>query len=485
MQKKKSVKINFILNSLRVLMNMIFPLLSFPYAAKVLLPEGIGIVSYAQSVVSYFLLFAMLGIPTYGIRACAKVRENKRQLSKTVKEIWVINNITMFLTYIVYFIAILTIKEFSNNIMLYLITGLTILFNVIGLEWLFQALEEYAYITIRSFVFKLICIVLLFIFVKDSDDYVNYALISVLSSYGSNVLNLFFARKFLDFSVKIDYSGLFKHFKPILNLFAITAAASVYSNLDTIMLGKMTSNVEVGYYTTAIKIKTIVLTIVNSLSTVLLPRTSYYLANGLIREYNAAINKALNFVKILSFPLVIFFVIFAKSSIILISSESYIPAVSSMRLIMPTVIVSGFSSIIGMQIYVSRGKENIVMKSAICGAVSDIILNYILIKFYAAAGASLATTITEIIVLCMELYMGRDIIKHCNIRIKILKPLLALVLPSVMCVLFLIFFQFDPFFTLLIGGLLFFASYYLQLLLFKDEIVLEMIHIFQKTINVR
>lgn len=93
MAKKKSLKLNFIMNALLTMSSFIFPLITFPYVSRILLPVGTGKVSFTTSVVSYFALFARLGIPTYGIRACAKVRDDKEALSKTVQELFIINKI--------------------------------------------------------------------------------------------------------------------------------------------------------------------------------------------------------------------------------------------------------------------------------------------------------------------------------------------------------------------------------------------------------
>lgn len=106
MGKKASLKINFIMNSLLTMSQFIFPLITFPYISRILLPVGTGKVSFATSIVSYFALFAQLGIPTYGIRACAKVRDDKKELTRTVQEIFIINFVMSLITYVVFFFAI-------------------------------------------------------------------------------------------------------------------------------------------------------------------------------------------------------------------------------------------------------------------------------------------------------------------------------------------------------------------------------------------
>lgn len=182
MGKKASLKINFIMNSLLTMSQFIFPLITFPYISRILLPVGTGKVSFATSIVSYFALFAQLGIPTYGIRACAKVRDDKKELTRTVQEIFIINFVMSLITYVVFFFAIYYVPRLRQDKELLMIIGLTIFFNAIGMEWLYKALEQYTYITIRSIIFKFIALIAMFMLVHKQSDYVIYGGISIFAS---------------------------------------------------------------------------------------------------------------------------------------------------------------------------------------------------------------------------------------------------------------------------------------------------------------
>ena len=170
MRKKASLKINFIMNSILTMSQFIFPLITFPYISRILLPVGTGKVSFATSIVSYFALFAQLGIPTYGIRACAKVRDDKKELTRTVQEIFIINLVMSLITYVVFFFAIYYVPRLRQDKELLMIIGLTIFFNAIGMEWLYKALEQYTYITIRSIIFKFIALIAMFMLVHKQSE---------------------------------------------------------------------------------------------------------------------------------------------------------------------------------------------------------------------------------------------------------------------------------------------------------------------------
>ena len=322
--KIHSVKYNFIMNAILTVAGIIFPLITFPYISRVLLVEGSGKVAFATSVVTYFTMFASLGIPTYGVRACAIVRDNKEKLSKTVQELLIISGGTTLLTYIVFGISLFVIPEFAQERTLLLIVGLGIGLNTIGVQWLYNALEQYSYITTCSILFKVIGMVLMFLLVKESSDYQIYGGVYVIASFGSYVLNFIRLRKFVTFQKTGTYQ--FKqHLKHIMVFFAMSAGASIYLNLDVVMLRFLQSNEAVGYYNAGIKVKTVLVTCVTSLGTVLLPRLSYYIETADKKAFQLMVGKAFRFVFVAASAVTVYFSIFARESILLLSGEAFLP----------------------------------------------------------------------------------------------------------------------------------------------------------------
>ena len=242
------------MNFILTISNVIFPLITFPYVSRILLPEGTGKVAFATSVVSYFSMIGMLGIPTYGIRTCAKVRDDKDKLSKTVQEIMVINTLAMSFSLITYIIAIFLVPRMTQDRMLFLINIATLFFNLIGCEWLYKALEQYSYITLRSIIFKFISLILMFLVIHQKSDYVLYGAITILASVGSNLFNFINLRRFLNLKWYPNMN-LKQHLTPIFSFFMMTVATTIYTNLDSVMLGFMKGDDAVGYYNAAIKIK--------------------------------------------------------------------------------------------------------------------------------------------------------------------------------------------------------------------------------------
>lgn len=228
MSKKTSLKKNLLMNVILTGSQYIFPLITFPYVSRVLLAAGNGQINFAQSIISYFTLFASLGIPTYGVRACAVVRDDRTELSRTVHELLAINIVTCLLSTIVLLGTIAVIPKFQDYETLLLIFSLQTWLTCIGIDWLFQGLEDYSYITRRSILFKFIGVALMFMLVHNSGDVEMYAVTTVIGSSGSLVLNLFKSREFVDYRFLGGYS-LKRHVKPILMFFGLSAAWTLYT----------------------------------------------------------------------------------------------------------------------------------------------------------------------------------------------------------------------------------------------------------------
>ncbi len=430
MEKQKSVKLNYLMNCILTGSAMIFPLLSYPYVSRILQPEGMGKVAFANSVVAYFAMGAMMGIPTYGIRACARVRDDKEQLSRTVWELLFINMVMTAFVYLIFGASLFLVPRFAEDKALLTLMGISIFFQLLGVEWLFKALEEYTYITLRSLLFKVLALGLMFLCIRKKDDYIIYGVLTLLAGMGSNICNAFRMRRYVgplsqsiyapmekstEGAGRKDAENLWnrgtcflrqaveKHLKAVGVFFAMTAATTIYTNLDVVMLDFMSGDVETGYYSTAVKIKGVLVSFVTALGSVLLPRMSYYAERKMNKEFRKMVSKAFIFVGLVSVPLCIFFIFFAEFSILVISGKNFLPAVGAMQIIMPTLILIGYSNICGIQILVPLGLEKHVLYSEIAGAVTDICINLWLIPTMGAKGAAIGTLVAEAVVLLYQI----------------------------------------------------------------------------------
>ena len=241
------------MNAVLTVSGFLFPLITFPYVFRILLPEGIGKVTMATSLIAYFSMFAQLGIPTYGIRACAVVRDDREKLTKTVHELLGINLFMALVSYVLLVLAVMLIPRLQEEKTLYFVVSISILLNSLGMEWLYKALEQYTYITVRSIVFKIIALAATFLLIHAESDYNIYGGITIFAASASNLLNLLNAGRYVSLR-RPEGCDWRCHLKPVAVFFALSCAATVYTNLDALMLGFMTTDADVGFYEAAVKV---------------------------------------------------------------------------------------------------------------------------------------------------------------------------------------------------------------------------------------
>ena len=223
MAKQKSLKINFIMNAILTMSSFIFPLITFPYVSRVLMPAGMGKVNFATSVINYFSMIAQLGIPTYGIRACAIVRDDREKLTRTAHELLIINIVMSIISYLGLFLALAFVPRLQSEHTLYIIVSFTIILTTIGMEWLYKALEQYTYITVRSLIFKAISVVAMLLLIHSKDDYLLYGAITIFAASASNILNFINIHRYIGLKPVGNYN-IKRHLKPVLVFFSMSVS---------------------------------------------------------------------------------------------------------------------------------------------------------------------------------------------------------------------------------------------------------------------
>jgi flippase wzx len=472
----KSIKFNFIMNFILTVSNFLFPLITFPYVSRVLLPEGTGKVAFALSIVSYFTIFASFGVATYGIRAVAQVRDDKERLSKTMHELLFINIISMTIVYVALAIAILVVPKFAMEKELFWVTSLFILFTIIGIEWLYKGLEKYQYITIRTIIFKIASLFLVFLFVKEKSDYIIFAFISIFAIVGSGVLNLINSRKLINYILYSEYEFK-KHLKPMFVLFLTSMAIAIYTSLDEGLLGLLSSPEQVGYYNAAVRVKGILFTLITSLGVVLLPRLSYYVENHMETEFHEALAKSTNFIIVIAASVVIFFTLFAKETILILAGENYVASIIPLQIVVWALILSAITNILGIQILLPLKKDKQLLFSVLCAATVDVIANFLLVPKLAAVGTALSVIAAELSVLIVQIIILRQYIKILFSGLQLHKIIIALLI-AIACALFVreIVVNTSTLIIFLCSSSVFFLAYFIILLLLKEKFIMYVYH---------
>lgn len=403
-----SLKNNIILNGLNTVTGILFPIITFPYAARVLMPEGIGTINFLNSIINYIILFTSLGIPIYAVKEIAKYRDDKDLRDQATVEIIILSVLLSAIGYVAVILLSIFIPKIHADASLFYILSISILLTSIGVNWFYQGIEDFKFITIRAIIIRILSASALFIFVKNSSDLIIYGIITVGSTVGNNFINFIHLRHHINLK-KIIYSNIniFKHIKQSLYLFTFTLITSLYVQLNTVMLGFISNDEEVGFFTAGTKISHVALILITSISTVLLPRCSNLIKNNNIEGFKNVSHKSINLTLGLSIPICVGLLILADPITTLFCGPQYLPSIPVLYFNAPVIIIIGLTNLLGLQILYPLDKINIVIWSVSFAAITNLIFNFLLISRMGATGAAISTLIAECVVLIIQLYKGK------------------------------------------------------------------------------
>lgn len=432
--KYKSLKINALLNSFRSILNILFPIITFPYVSRVLQVKGIGIYNFSNSVISYFLLIAALGINIYAIREGAKIRDNRKLTSKFINEIFTINIVSTFVSYLLLFFCLIIFSRLHSYVICILIFSLQIFFTTIGVEWIYQIYEDYTYITIRSIIFQIISIILLFIFVKRPDDYLKYAIITVFSVAGSNFINFIHIQKYYHIHLTWNFNWK-RHIVPILIIFSVNVASMIYVNSDITVLGIIQNSYAVGIYSVSSKVYQIVKTLIAALLIVTVPRLAMLFGKNRMKEYNKILDGLTNILIIFALPAATGLFMLAREVVLIISGRKFISATSSLRILCFAYIFSILAWILTDCVLIPAKREKYVLKSTGISALLNIILNIIFIPFYSENAAAFSTVLAEMCMFMVNYHYAKDLVKNVFVSKTLLKTFISSIIGCIGIVL--------------------------------------------------
>ncbi len=418
----KSLGLNALLNGFQSMLNLIFPIITFPYVSRILSVNGMGIYNFSNTYINYFLLVAGLGINTYAVREGSKLRDNFQKISNFSSQIFSINIISTLLAYMLLIVSLVLFERLKPYALCISIFSFQIIFTTIGANWVYIIYEDYAYITLRNIIFKVLSIILLFILVKGPNDYIVYAAITVFASVGSNILNFFHVKTFITLKIT-NHLNLKYHLKPILIIFASVMGVTLYASCNNTILGLIKGDYAVGIYSVALKIYTISQSLLSAILTVTIPRLSMLYGKKLFDDYGNLLSKLINLLIVLSLPAAVGLAMLSKNVVLIIAGEKYFSAANSLAIISWAIIFSLYSWVFSDCVLLPAKRENKLLINTIITAVFNILVNLLLIPFWSYNAAAVSTVLSEILVMILNGYSGLDILREYGNRKIIFKNL--------------------------------------------------------------
>lgn len=426
-----SVKKNFFYNSILLVSQYIIPMIIFPYISRVFGVEKLGLINWVESMVNYFILFSMLGLTVTGVRETARCRNNQSELNAVFSELLLIHIIFTGILLILYFFLILTCSKFSDNQVLFYVGISKIVFNVFLIEWYFRGTENFKFITIRSVFVKFLYVIAIFLFVKNKENYVIYFILTCSVTIINAIINLWYAKKTVSFTLK--NINLKRHYSAFFTVGLYVILTSMYTTFNIVFLGLVSTAKAVGYYTTALKLYTIILGLFSALNSVLIPRLSSLIATNDLEVFDRMIEKSLVFVVTLCFPIIVCGIVLAPQIIYLISGSGFEDAIICFRIILPLIAIVGFAQVFANQILMTIKKDKELAYNSIIGAIVGIILNITLVPSFSQIGTTLTVFLSET---CITISLYLLCKKYINLRLplsSIFKNLMASLLYMVIC----------------------------------------------------
>ena len=476
--EKKSIKKNYIYNLVYQIFLLLTPFITTPYISRVIGADGIGTVSYAESVVSYFVLFATLGITTYGQREISYVQdsiEKRSELFWNTKILEILSSTIVLITYLIF-------VGFQNNNDIFLILSFNIVAVFVDITWLLQGLEEFGKIVVRNLILRIFSIIFIFMFVKTSNDVFLYAFGLAFFPFIGNLSLWLYLPKYIK-RISIKRIRPFRNIRTILSLFVPTIAVQVYTVLDKTMIGVITNNsFENGYYEQASKICKMVLTLVTALGTVMIPRIGYYFNNNRQDEVKNLMYRSYRFVLFLGIPLTCGLIGISSTFVPWFFGNGFDKVSILIPILSLLIIAIGVSSVTGMQYLIPTKRQNILSISVLLGALINFSLNMVLIRIYASVGAAIASIVAEMLVTISQLYFVRKELSIFRIFVQGKNYYIAGI--TMLCAIKLISVNissclFNTIFLIFLGVFWYFS----MLIVLKDDFFLYYINIFTRKIR--
>ncbi len=401
---RKSIKRNYFFNLMNQLLIIIIPFITIPYLSRTLKADGVGTYSYIHSIVSYFTLFAILGVTTYGQREISYVQNDIFQRSKVFWE----TKLFQIATSVVALLAYIGFSFFQQSKILYLVFSFNILAVLADVSWLFYGLEEFGKIVIRNAVFKLANLAFIFLFVKTKDDVLVYCFGMCFFEFISNISLWGYVPKYVK-HISVRELRPFANIKAILSMFIPTIAIQIYTVLDKTMIGIISKSAfENGYYEQAIRVSKIVLTLVTALGTVMIPRIGALFSEGDYEGVETAMYRGYRFVWFLGIPLCLGLIGISVNFVPWFYGEGFDKVVPLLRILSFLILAIGINNVTGMQYLIPTRRQNLFTVTVIIGAIVNFLLNLLLIWKYKSLGAAVASVSAETAIAIVQLVIVRN-----------------------------------------------------------------------------
>ncbi len=461
----KTVK-NYVYSSLYQLFLIIVPFATIPYVSRVLGAELIGVNSFTNTIMTYFVLFANLGTTVYGNRTIAYYRES---ITKRSQKFWEILILKLVVSLVIYLIFLVFIWLYPNYRTVFMIQSVQILATAVDVSWLFDGLEDFKRTVVRNFIVKLASVMMIFLFVKTPQDFNTYVLIMVGSSLVGNLTLWTYLRRYIT-SIKFTNLNIAEHFAPVFALFVPQIASTIFVSLNKVLLGTLSTMSQAGYFENADKVIRVLLALVSSIGVVIFPKVANAYKNRDTKKVIELTKLTFNAVNIITIPMVIGMISISDIFSDIFFGPEFLGIDIVLSILILELLFMGYSSVLGSQYLIATGQAKYLSVAVIGGLFTTSVSSIILIPHHGAVGAAIASVVGEATIAFIELIFIRkqiNILELCKDVPKYSIASLLMFLGIYMTKLLTVPPYINLFMRIIVGGVI----YGVSLLLLKPQLV--------------
>lgn len=424
MKKVRSIKFNAFLNVVKTVLSIGIHLITIPYASRVLGASHYGKVSYANSIIQYLALLAMLGISNYAQREGPRFRDDHDKINDFASQLFTVNVIATIISYIIMACLLVFSVKLRHYRMLILVQSVIMILTTIGADWINQIYEDYFYMTVRYIIVEIIALGCLFIFVRSPEDYVRYAFIMVMAAAGGNLFNIFYIKRYVHLHF-VPLTQCKEHLKPVFKLFFVNLAMVLYISSDITILGHYRDSKTVGVYSLASKIYSTIKNVINAVIMVAIPRLSFYLGHHEQEEYKQLIKKVLDYLLTCLLPVVCGLLILAKPIMLIVGGHEYGGGAMPLSILSMALLFASLACLFSSGVLLLYKRDNVYLMATLISCLVNVGCNFIMIPLWGYNGAAITTLMAEAIMFIMSAYYSfkdhlqlKDLFTHDHVVIS-------------------------------------------------------------------
>ena len=404
---------NLFYSTLLTSAHYVFPLLVYPYVSRVLGVGNIGLVSFIDSIATYFILFSMMGISIVGVRETARARGDRARLGEAARSLLALNGLLTLACLVGMAAATILVPQLAQNWRMMLVGMSKLVFNLFLIEWIYRGLEDFRYVTLRSLAIRGLYVVGVFVFVRDAGDTLVYYVLTMLVVVVTAAVNMVRSRRLLSWTGPVS---LRRYARPFFGFGMYTLLTTAYTTLNVAYLGFVTDATQVGYYATAMKLMSILISLYASFTAVMLPRMSSLAAEGEMERFGRYMRRSVVWMSLLTLPVIMAVEAYAPEVVWLLSGAGYEGAVVPIRVMMPFLLLVGLEQMLTMQALVPLGRDRAILSITAVAAVVGVALNIALVGRMGATGSAIVWAASETVLLLGASLALRSARIYGNIR---------------------------------------------------------------------